>query len=334
MKKHSVVSRRDFIKILALSGVAGIATLSQWDQSLTESVVCETRLLMGTIIHIKVVSRDVKTASVAINTCLNHMASLESLFSRFRSDSQLTQLNQTGALPKAHPKLIALIEKSHQLSQYTNGAFDITVKPLLDLYQTSHNLPNEKQIHQTLSLVDYRNLELHGDTLGFTKPDMSITLDGIAKGFIVDEGVAVLQRFGFENVMVEAGGDLLALGQKAPNHPWKIGLQAPRKELGSLMFTITVHNKAVATSGDYLQAFTSDYRAHHIIDPRSGYSSPELASVSVLAPTLALADGLATAVMVMGKAGMHLVEQCEMCEAYAITKNCSILKTSGFQEEG
>jgi len=92
-----------------------------------------------------------------------------------------------------------------------------------------------------------------------------------------------------------------------------------------------VQDQALATSGDYLQAFTSDFAHHHIIDPHSGYSSPELASVSVLAPSVMLADGLATSVMVMGQAGLQLIERLSGCEAYAVTKDSVVLKTTGFQ---
>ena len=110
-----------------------------------------------------------------------------------------------------------------------------------------------------------------------------------------------------------------------------MGLQAPRAEMGRLMATFNVQNQAMATSGDYMQAFTSDFANHHIIDPRSGHSSPELASVSVTAPTVTLADGLATAVMVMELAGLDMIENISACEAYAVTKDTVVLKTSGFQ---
>ena len=147
----------------------------------------------------------------------------------------------------------------------------------------------------------------------------------------MDEGVAVLKGYGFKNVMVEAGGDLIGLGEKTPRSPWKIGLQAPRAEMGTLMATFNVQNQAVATSGDYMQTFSPDFVNHHIIDPRRGHSSPELASVSVTVPPAALADGLATAVMVMGKAGLQLIEQLAGYEVFAVAKDSTELKTSGFQ---
>jgi len=180
--------------------------------------------------------------------------------------------------------------------------------------------------------VDYRKLKFDENVVRFEQTNMSITLDGIAKGFIVDEGVAELQNFGFANVMVEAGGDLMALSEKSHQSPRKIGLQAPRAAAGNLLTTLPVSNQALATSGDYLQAFSANFANHHIIDPRSGYSSPELVSESVLAPSAMLADGLVTSVIVMGEAGLGLIEKLPHCEAFAVTKNAVVLKTSGFKE--
>jgi thiamine biosynthesis lipoprotein len=99
------------------------------------------------------------------------------------------------------------------------------------------------------------------------------------------------------------------------------------------MASFTVYDQAVATSGDYMQAFTPDYAHHHILDPRRGYSPPELASTTLLAPTAAMADGLATAVMVIGKGGLQLIERLPDCEAYVVTKDGAVIKTSGFQED-
>ena len=268
----------------------------------------------------------------AFNASFARMAAHEAVLSRFLSESQLSKLNQAGVTSDPHPALLTVLQQSQELSQLTDGAFDITINPVLALYQSSEILPSDAAIQQALSLVDYRQLDVTEQIVSFQKPKMSITLDGVAKGFIVDEGVAELQNYGFANVMVEAGGDLMALGEKAPASPWKIGLQAPRAEMGNLLTTIPIENQAVATSGDYMQTFTADLANHHIIDPRSGYSSPELASVSVLAPSVMLADGLATAVMVMGKEGFNLIENLSACEAYGVTKDSVVLKTSGFQE--
>lgn len=332
MKNNSKISRRQFLQIVAISSAAGLALKFGFDTLTVDEMVSETRLLMGTIINIKAIGPDPGTTSAAINACFDHMAELESVMSRFQPESQLSRLNQVGVLKDAHPALVSLIQQSQKLSQLTDGAFDITVKPLLDLYQASNTLPTDEQVQATLSLVDYRKLNIDAQSVSFSQPGMSITLDGIAKGFIVDEGVAVLKQFAFENVLVEAGGDLMGLGEKAPQLPWKIGLQNPRAKMGSLTTTFTIENQAVATSGDYMQTFTPDFVNNHIIDPRVGHSSRELASTTIFAPSATLADGIATAVMVMGNTGLQLIENIPGCQAFLITKDSKVLKTSDFQQ--
>ncbi len=316
------LSRRDFLKITAIGGAAALGLYLGLDGEPRTTAVHETRLLMGTVVNLTIICDDRQTAKNAITACFDHMTELEAVLSRFQPQSQLSKLNQTGVVADAHPALLGLIKQSLELGDLTGGAFDITVKPLLDLYQAAPGiLPAPGKIEQALKQVDYQKINLSGQVIAFQQPGMSITLDGIAKGFIVDEGVAVLKRFGFKNVLVEAGGDLMGLGEKAP--------QAPRKEMGSMMTTFNVQNRALATSGDYMQSFTLDFSEHHIIDPHHGHSPSELASASIFALTAALADGLATAVMVMGVQGIHLIENMANCEAYLITKGLDVLKTSG-----
>jgi thiamine biosynthesis lipoprotein len=229
---------------------------------------------------------------------------------------------------------IELVEVLHQaisISELTGGAFDVTVKPLVDLYQqTQPDLPGEDAVGEALAFVNYRKLSVPSAQVSLA-PGMAITLDGIAKGYIVDAGVAQLRKLGYENVFVEAGGDLMAAGTKQNQIPWRVGVQSPREALSGILGSFEVKNQAVATSGDYMNYFTEDMAHHHIIDPRVGISPTELASVTVIAPTATLADSLATAVMVMGYQGLQIVEDLSACEAYVITKFLESDKTSGFQ---
>jgi thiamine biosynthesis lipoprotein len=219
------------------------------------------------------------------------------------------------------------------MSEMTGGAFDVTVKPVVDLYQQSRpGLPEDDEIRSALNLVDYRKLTVSAGEIALGQPGMAVTLDGIAKGYIVDAGSAVLKRMGFENVLVEAGGDLMAGGNKDGDAPWKIGVQSPQGSLSDLLTQIKVSNQAAATSGDYFQFFSEDRMNHHIIDPRSGFSSPELASATILSERAVKSDALATAVMVLGKAGLDLIESISGSEALLVTKEGAMLKSSGFPE--
>jgi len=333
--KIKSIQRRDFIKILALGSGIGLALHKGLKIGETALSVDETRLLMGTIVNLSVISDNPEMARSAIRGCLDHMEGLEIILSRYQPQSQLSQLNREGRLDNADPHLLYLIEQSHQISELSGGAFDITVKPLVDLYQSYSDqgrLPSESEIENSLKLVDYRSVLVTENKVSFVKEDMTVTLDGIAKGYIVDQGVNILRDFGFENVMVEAGGDLLASGEKGEFSPWQVGVQSPRQTEPRIMTKLQVSDHAVATSGDYMQVFTQDMVHHHIIDPWTGYSSPHLSSATILAPMGSLADGLATAVMVLGPhLGMQLVERLDGIETYLITKELQTQASSGLR---
>lgn len=329
------ISRRTFLKIVAGSGAAGLA-LKYGIEALPQApVASETRSLMGTIINIQVSGADPDVASTAVKDCFARMAELEAVLSRYRSESQLSILNRDGILRDAHPAVLTLIGRSQQLSLLTGGAFDITMKPLLDLYQAQDTPPDEGQITEVLSRVGCQALVVEDETIRFRKPDMSITLDGIAKGFIVDQGVDILQRSGFPNVLVEAGGDLMASGERTTSTPWKIGLQSPRAAIGELLTTIHVRDQALATSGDYVNSFSTDYANHHIIDPRTGRSAPFLASATVTAPDCLTADVFATALMVLTPdEGEGLLNRTAGVEGYLITKSMGEIVSSDFFRSG
>lgn len=290
---------------------------------------------MGTVVNLTVVNDDPQAAQAAIDDCLNRMQALEEVLSRFKPDSELSQLNREGSLAQAHPALLALMGQAQEIGELSGGAFDVTVKPLVDLYQyyqvTANTLPPDAEIRRVLERVGYRQVAVDGQRVSFDQPGMAVTLDSIAKGYIVDAGVAVLRGAGFQDVLVEAGGDLLASGYKDSATPWQIGIQSPRKTQSGLLASFSVKDNAVATSGDYAQPFTTDLRQHHILDPRTGYSAPELASVTVTAPTAAMADGLATAVMVLGpQEGLAMVDRLSQTEACLMTKETQLVQTAGF----
>lgn len=330
------VSRRQFLRILAIGGSAGLAL--RWGVRQLEphiQTVSETRLLMGTIVNLTVLTDDRKAGEQAISACFDRMAALEGVLSRFRPDSALSTLNRLGILDNAPQALIEVLLSAKQISQWSSGAFDITVKPLLDQYlahMTSNGgLPAESDLQDVLRLVDYRKVEIRDKQVRFSEAGVQITLDGIAKGYIVDAGITEFKAAGFPNVMVEAGGDLSASGAREGQATWRIGIQSPRSDQPELLAKFSVHDQAVATSGDYLQVFTKDFTRHHILDPLTGLSSPHLASATVLAENATSADGLATALMVLTPSeGLSLVESLPGVEAYLVTKEMCIEQSSGF----
>ncbi len=329
-------TRRDALRILAIGGVAGagwgLGALGR-AQPLSRS-----RVLMGTDVHLTVLGPDRDAAAAAAEAALREMARLEALLSRYRADSEVSRLNRQGRVDDASTALLDVLRLAERIHRLGDGGFDVSIQPLLDLYRRRReppaSLPTAEAVERALERVDQRALRIEGRRVTRTRPDLSITLDGIAKGYVVDGGVSALVARGFANVLVEAGGDLVASGDKGAGTPWRLGIRNPRHG-PALEARFDARSRAVATSGDYMQPFTPDYAQHHILDPRTGRSAPELASATVLAPDAATADGLATLVMVLGPVrGRALLEDLPDCEGYLVTKQLEVVRTSGFHVIG
>jgi thiamine biosynthesis lipoprotein len=258
------------------------------------------------------------------------MAELEGLLSRYRDDSEVSRLNAGRTIDRASDALLDVLRLADRISRMGDGAFDVTIQPVLDLRRGRHE-PQREQIEQATAQVDFRAVHIDGKSVALGRPGMRVTLDGIGKGYVVDRAVEVLKSRGFPNVFVEAGGDLVASGDKGGGAPWRVGIRAPRNGV-ALLASFDARNSAVATSGDYMQPFTRDYAQHHIVDPRTGYSAPELSSATVIAPDAATADALATLVMVLGpRRGRELLEDMADCDGYLVTKGLEVTRTSGFE---
>jgi thiamine biosynthesis lipoprotein len=328
--KSPGISRRDFIKITAVAGSALLGGKLILDLLDEPYILEETRVLMGTIINLAVVAESRAAGEAAIEATFAELERQVAIFNHRDPDSPISTLNCTGKLAKPPRELVDVLTQAMLVSEMTKGAFDVTVKPLVDLYQQSQpDLPGAEAIEAVLNLVDYSQMKVSIDEIITNQSGMAITLDGIAKGYIVDAGTAVLKKLGFENVYVEAGGDLMASGKKNGDTPWMIGIRSHRETQPGLLAHLYVSDQAVATSGDYFQYFSADMGHHHIIDPRVGFSDSELASVTILSTTAMHADALATAVMVMGKdKGLELANSIPEIKAYLVTKELEVFTSS------
>jgi thiamine biosynthesis lipoprotein len=321
------LSRRDFLKITALAGAAvGMgATVQRFLSNGTGMrKVSETYQLMGTIVNFVLIAESEDQAHAALQQTVDEMRRLIQMYDYRQPESPLGQLNAKGITRHAPAELIATVQQALNFGSLSHGAFDITVQPLFDAMRSGQPLSGEFQ-----KLVDYRSMSINGDDISFARPGMAVTLDGIAKGSVVDGGVAMLQRLSFTNVLVEAGGDMMAKG--CPNEDgWKIGIAHPRHPSKTIA-TISIQDQAVATSGDYMNYFSSDLSAYHIIDPRTGRSPVHLASATVIAPTAAKADALSTTMMVLGvQDGLAMIEQLPGTAALLVTKDMAVYRSSTF----
>jgi len=335
MKK---LTRRHFVRISA----AAAGALALGSIGLTELLLkgkdarhSQTRPAMGTFVTIIVIDEDEARANATIGDCFAEISRLSAVMSRHDPASKLSILNATGQLSNAPSELVSVLETARACSELTGGAFDVTVLPLVELYprhiEEHGTPPDDKTVAEVLKLVGYQKLELKGRDIRLAEPGMGVTLDGIAKGYIVDQVAGLLRARGLTKVLVEAGGDLSLRGMRDDGQPWKVGIVHPRA-LSGYYEVIKASNGCITTSGDYEAAFTADFSHHHIIDPRSGSSPTELASATIIAGETAYADALSTAAMVLGKeAALTLIETLSGVETLLIDKQLKSYASSGFK---
>ncbi len=189
--------------------------------------------------------------------------------------------------------------------------------------------PPREEVLRALALVGFRHVRVSDSEIAFEKAGMAVTLDGIAKGYIVDRAVEVLRKLGATRVLVNAGGDMASAGESLGGDAWRIGLQDPRVPDGSLG-VLRLRGESVATSGDYMQYLTADMSLHHILDPRTGSSPAHTSGVSVVAPSAMAADALSTATLVLGpREGMELLNRLDGIEGMIVTKDQTVLRSRG-----
>ncbi|MDH5762010.1 MAG: FAD:protein FMN transferase [Nitrospinota bacterium] len=300
--------------------------------------VRRTQFIMGTLVEITVSHSDSKVIQSATTQAFDEMQRIEQLMSTYRPDSEISRINRAAgkeAVPVS-PEVEEVIQEGIFWSKQSSGAFDITVEPLVQLWDFNGEkeiVPADSTIEKTAALVNYRNIEIKDHTVRLTQPGMAINVGGLAKGYAVDRAVSIL-RDKVTSGIINAGGDLYAFGQKSEGNLWNIGLQHPRKPQ-AILAAFAVQNQAVATSGDYQRYFIKDgVRYHHIFDPQTGKPARTMISVTIITTEVMDADALATAVFVMGpNKGLEWVDTLENVEAMAVLENGSIFYSKNFQKQ-
>jgi thiamine biosynthesis lipoprotein len=295
----------------------------------------DTRVSMNTDVTITVMHPNVSEADRAISCAFAEVYKIEHLMSCTEEGSEVTRLNKNGSLPNASSDLQHVVTKSVGYSELTGGSFDITVLPVINLWterMRAGSPPTDDEINETLELVNYKNITIRNGSISFSQGSMGITLGGIAKGYAIDRAIEVLKEHHIEHALVNAGGDIRAMGFRTEDEPWNIALRNPKNRTEHIT-VLNLHNMSVATSGDYERYFSEEARASHIIDPKTGYATDELLSATIIAESATDADALATAVFVLGEAdGMELIERLDQVEGLIITGDRRILRSSGFGE--
>jgi thiamine biosynthesis lipoprotein len=302
----------------------------------------EAFLMMGTVVEVTVSVPHGADGEALIEGARTEMERVVALFNPSNPESFVARLNRQPpdtplAVGPDEGEVLDVLEQALRISELSHGAFDITFASAGDLWRFDRenpSLPTPDEIARIPERIDYHRVvvDREGLTVTLLGEKTRIGLGGIAKGTVVDKGIAWLGSHGAEAALINAGGDIRGFGFKPDGEPWRVGLRHPR-EKGKLVpnVRLPVVDSAVVTSGDYERSFVIDgTRYHHILNPRTGMPATGLISVTLSAPTAELADALATAVFVLGPAeGLALAERTADVDAILITDDERILATSG-----
>jgi len=293
-----------------------------------------TRVVMGTFSRMVVIAPSRSTAAEAIEAAFKDQQGIERAMSFHSPDSELARVN---AEAYRSPVVVSdsmrtVLQRALEFSRLSDGAFDCTVGPLMDLWKAAAQAgvaPSEADLARTRPLVGWDKvvLDTNQKTVRYAVDGMKIDLGGIAKGYAVDRSVEVLRRYGALGGMVDLGGNIRCFGRPAPGRDcWRIGIQDPCRagDLGGpdegVALVLKLTEQAVATSGHYRRFVLVDgHKVSHILDPKAGTSRGDLSSDTILAPDAITADALSTAVSVLGvERGLALLERFPGVEAILI----------------
>jgi thiamine biosynthesis lipoprotein len=286
---------------------------------------------MGTVIEITLIGDDEEQENKAALQAFEEIKRIEQLMSPKVESGDVFRINQSSGKDrvKISNETLEVIKKAQEISKLSKGGFDITVGPLIELWKRAKEnktLPSAEEVKEKLDLANFRNIEMDQEGRVFLKKrGMAIDLGGIAKGYAVDRAFDVLRSLGYRNLIVNAGGDLRVGGLKN-NQPWSIGIRNPR-ESQTILTRISVSDMAVATSGDYEKFFIYEgKRYHHIFNPKNGLPAEGCQSVTIVTKDCTTADGLATAVFVLGpEKGYALCQKLKGVHCLIVDKEGKII---------
>ena len=290
--------------------------------------VTDAQPSMNTLVSVTAVHESEGLVQDAMAAAFLEMERVVNLLNRYDSSSALSCLNTERFMDAPPPELSTVLLQARFYHNATDGAFDPTVKPLVDLFRDGS--PEESKVLDALALVDARSVEVSPRAIRLPRPGMGLTLDGIAKGFVVDRMAVVLRAQGLKNFLINAGGDIRSSGFRGDGEAWRVGVQDPQKR-GELPDVIGLIDGAVATSGSYEVYFDRERSYHHIVSAQSGASPQFSQSVSVTAPTTLAADALATSLFLMEpERGVAFIESLPMCACLILDQHGRQLRSKGW----
>jgi thiamine biosynthesis lipoprotein len=320
--------------MLAVTALA----LAPWPQAYA-GWVGEAMDLMGTRVSVELWDDDEAAGRVLVQRVLDFYRHIDEEMSTYKPTSEISTVN-AGASEEpigVSRELFDLVDRALELSRLSGGAFDITYESVGYMYDFhAHRHPTAEQLGAALNGIDYHHVVLDRDahTIRFTQGGVRINLGGIAKGYTVERGAAMLREAGIESALLNAGGDTRVLGDRRGS-PWIVGIRHPRQAT-EVITRLPLVDEAISTSGDYERFFEENGRRyHHIINPSTGEPTEGVLSVTVIGPDATMTDGLSTTLFVLGvEAGLKLIETLPDYEAVIVDAAGKLSYSSGLAPPG
>jgi thiamine biosynthesis lipoprotein len=334
---------RFVIMICAALALAVVASCSASTGSSDLRFVEQSTAAMGSELRLGVWTTKRDAAEKAFTAALDEVDRLEDAMSNWIEDSDIQKLNAAaGANPvPVNAEVRELLHSARQISEWTDGKFDVTFAALSGLWKFDYQnkdgiVPDRQEIAPRLKLIDYRDLVIDDSagTAFLRRPGMAVGLGGIGKGYAIDRVKDILRRSGFSDFMIQFGGDLY-VGGRSGDRPWSLGIQDPRGPADKAFAAVSLSDSTFSTSGDYERYFFKDGRRyHHILDPATGEPARGCRSVTIVAGSATIADGLSTGVFILGpEAGMALIERLPEVEGVIVSGDNRVLVSSGLEKK-
>ncbi|MEO0898854.1 MAG: FAD:protein FMN transferase [Bacteroidota bacterium] len=294
-------------------------------------------LQMGSAFIFKAIHPDQELCKQATFAAEQEVRRVEELISSWKTTSQTSDINQHAGIKavKVDLELFSLIKRAIKISQLTDGAFDLTFASADRIWRfdgSMTHLPDSQTVRASVANIDFQAIQLNDSDTSVFLPlkGMKIGFGGIGKGYAANRAKSVMQAMGIKNGLVNAGGDLICWGKEEQGGDWHIGIADPLNKKAMLAWLV-INDLAVVTSGDYERyTLIEDQKYAHIINPHTGYPVQGVSSVSIFCPDTELADGLATAIFVLGPIkGIGLLDQLIGIEGLVVDQEGKLFSSKG-----
>lgn len=310
------------------------------EETAQQEPVKRTEMLMGTVISVTLYD---STDESILDKVFDKVKNLEETFSINETGTEVDKINDNAGIEpvKVSDDTIEVVKEGIYYSDLSHGKFDITIGPLVKLWnipdRPTEDIPAQDELNLVLPLTNYKDVVIDeaNKTVFLTRPGMMLDLGGIAKGYAADVISKMLTDEGVKSAIIDLGGNIFAHGEKVSGDAWKIGIQNPFSNRGEIVGAISVKNKSIVTSGIYERYIEVDgVKYHHILNPETGYPyENDIAGITIISDKSTTGDALSTSVFALGiEEGMKFVEELDDVDAIFVTKEKGIYVTSGIKD--